>query len=197
MIRELEGAAKSAAHKKLHEKKEETGLLIRDIEDREKKRTLSRKMMKAEDLPLAPGAPVEVIGTGVVGVLLRVDGKKAFVEVGAMTVEVPSESVVPSKKGPKAKEVRGEVYLERPEHVSSSIMVRGMNVQEALPLVERYLDQAMRCGYSSVTVIHGRGEGILRREVHALCSRLKYVQEYRLGDGSEGGYGVTIVTFKK
>ena len=72
-----------------------------------------------------------------------------------------------------------------------------MNVQEALPLVERYLDQAMRCGYSSVTVIHGRGEGILRREVHALCSRLKYVQEYRLGDGSEGGYGVTIVTFKR
>ena len=197
MIRELEGVAKSAAHRKLHEKKEETGLLIRDIEDREKKRTLSRKMTKTEGLPLAPGVPVEVIGTGVVGILLRVDGKKAFVEAGAMTVEVPSESVVPSKKGPKAREVHGEVYLERPEHVSSSIMVRGMNVQEALPLVERYLDQAMRCGYSSVTVIHGRGEGILRREVHALCSRLKYVQEYRLGDGSEGGYGVTIVTFKR
>lgn len=196
MIRELEGAAKSAAHRKLHEQKEETGRLIRSIEDRDRKRVLSRRKAEPEEKPLAPGAAVEILGNGIVGVLLRIDGKKAFVEAGAMTVEVPLDSLVPSKKGPKTRDTRGDVHLERPEHVSSSVMVRGMNVQEALPLVERYLDQAMRYGYSSVTVIHGRGEGILRREVHALCSRLKYVQEYRLGDASEGGYGVTIVFFR-
>ena len=49
--------------------------------------------------------------------------------------------------------------------------------------------------FLSVVVIHGRGEGILRREVHALCARLKYVKDYRLGNVGEGGYGVTVVTF--
>jgi DNA mismatch repair protein MutS2 len=52
-------------------------------------------------------------------------------------------------------------------------------------------------GYDQVTVIHGRGEGILRREVHALCSSLKYVASYRLGGPSEGGFGVTVVEFRK
>ncbi|MBR1485745.1 MAG: Smr/MutS family protein, partial [Synergistaceae bacterium] len=77
-----------------------------------------------------------------------------------------------------------------------SILVRGMLVGEAMPLVESYLDRAYRSNHSVVTVIHGRGEGILRREVHALCSRLHYVKSFRLGDEGEGGYGVTIVTFK-
>ena len=76
-------------------------------------------------------------------------------------------------------------------------MVRGMYVGEAMPLVENYLDKAYRTNHTSVIVIHGRGEGILRREVHALCSRLAYVKEFRLGTESEGGYGVTVITFKK
>ena len=70
-------------------------------------------------------------------------------------------------------------------------------MDEALPLTSAYLDKAYRAGYSSVLVIHGRGEGILRREVHALCSRLNYVSSYRLGDVGEGGYGVTVVAFGK
>jgi len=81
--------------------------------------------------------------------------------------------------------------------VPSSIMVRGMTVDEALPVVERYLDQAFRHGYPSVVVIHGQGEGILRREVQALCKRLPYVLEFCLGGPGEGGLGVTVVTFRK
>ena len=54
----------------------------------------------------------------------------------------------------------------------------------------------MRAGYGEVAVIHGRGEGILRKLVHQLCARLPYVSEYRLGDHSEGGWGVTIVKFR-
>ena len=75
--------------------------------------------------------------------------------------------------------------------------MRGMLVAEAMPLVEGYLDRAYRSNHSVVTVIHGRGEGILRREVQALCARLKYVKSYRLGMEGEGGYGVTIVEFRK
>lgn len=63
--------------------------------------------------------------------------------------------------------------------------------------VEVYLDRAFRAGYGEVVIIHGRGEGILRRAVHSLCRSLPYVGGFRLGNIGEGGYGVTIVSFRK
>jgi DNA mismatch repair protein MutS2 len=76
-------------------------------------------------------------------------------------------------------------------------MVRGMTLDEAMPIVERYLDQAYRAGYGEVEIIHGRGEGILRRAVHDLCRRLPFVESFRLGGPGEGGHGVTIVRFAR
>ena len=70
-------------------------------------------------------------------------------------------------------------------------------MQEAIPGGALSRPRAMRAGHTSVVVIHGRGEGILRREVHALCASLKYVDSYRLGEMGEGGFGVTIVTFAR
>ena len=87
--------------------------------------------------------------------------------------------------------------MAAPIGVSSSMMVRGMTVDEAIPLLEQYLDRAYRAGYGEVTIIHGRGEGILRREVQELCKRTPYVVEQRLGEQGEGGYGVTIVKFQR
>jgi DNA mismatch repair protein MutS2 len=72
-----------------------------------------------------------------------------------------------------------------------------MTVDEAEPLCEQYLDRAYRAGFGEVSVIHGRGEGILRREVQNLCARLPYVESYRLGGENEGGFGVTIVRFSR
>ena len=76
-------------------------------------------------------------------------------------------------------------------------MVRGLTIDEAIPMVERYLDQAFRAGYGEVAVIHGRGEGILRRAVQELLRTLPYVEDFRLGGPGEGGEGVTIVRFKR
>ena len=117
---------------------------------------------------------------------------------GAMHLEVPIGQLLPTEKKAKAAVPQdGSPRRLEIESVPSSIMVRGMNVGEAMPLVESYLDRAYRSNHSSVTVIHGRGEGILRREVHALCARLRYVKDYRLGGEGEGGFGVTIVNFVK
>jgi DNA mismatch repair protein MutS2 len=66
-----------------------------------------------------------------------------------------------------------------------------------MPQVEQYLDRAFRAGYGEATVIHGRGEGILRREVQNLCKNLPYVENFRLGGEGEGGFGVTIIRFKR
>ena len=116
---------------------------------------------------------------------------------GPLNIDVPvSQLIATDKKAKVAMPPSDTSHLTKVDSVPPSIMVRGMLVAEAMPLVESYLDRAYRSNHHMVTVIHGRGEGILRREVHALCSKLKYVKSFRLGGEGEGGFGVTIVEFK-
>lgn len=143
------------------------------------------------------GSAAQIAGTDYVGIIEKLHGGKAILRVGAIKMDVDARKLMRTEKMPKGPPLPREHVSRAPRAVGSSILVRGMNVQEALPLVERYLDQAMRCGYSSVLVIHGRGEGILRREIHALCASLKYVDSYRLGEMGEGGHGVTVVSFRR
>ena len=154
--------------------------------------------MAAKKETLKPGDAVRIIGTKGVASVLEIRGKKVLVQAGAAQVEVPLTklSIVPEKEIPQAAP-SVQVKVSRPVGVPSEIMVRGMTIDEAIPLVEQYLDQAYRAGYDSVAVIHGRGEGILRREVQELCKRTPYVIEHNLGGPHDGGYGVTIVRFRK
>ena len=115
-----------------------------------------------------------------------------------MKFEVPLRKLVPlSQKDLSEDFLPTRKNISPTGHVPSSIMIRGMTVDEAIPEVERYLDRAFRAGYGEVTVIHGKGEGILRREVHCLCRNLPFVVDYRLGGPREGGMGVTIVRFRQ
>ena len=96
-----------------------------------------------------------------------------------MEVPLTKLKVISRKAAPPQPTV--QIKVSRPVGVPSSIMVRGMTIDEAMPMVEQYLDQAYCAGYDVVTVIHGRGQGILRREVQELCKRLPYVAEHNLG----------------
>ena len=72
----------------------------------------------------------------------------------------------------------------------------GMTTDEALPVLEKYLDDAYLAGLNTVRVVHGRGTGALKNMVHQRLKKLKYVKEFRLGVFGEGDTGVTVVTFK-
>ncbi|MGC9490319.1 MAG: endonuclease MutS2 [Thermovirgaceae bacterium] len=170
---------------------------LRKREEEREDRRLDREKTPGDWEP-ARGETVRIAGTSTRGTIEALDGKKALLLSGSMKFEVPVKKLVPDD-GNKLQEEPLPVKksLSPPGHVPSSIMVRGMTVDEALPEVERYLDRAFRAGYGEVTVIHGRGEGILRREVQALCKTLPFVVDYRLGGPGEGGYGVTIVRFRQ
>ena len=71
-----------------------------------------------------------------------------------------------------------------------------MTVDEAIPVLDKYLDDAYLAHLPTVRVVHGRGTGALKAGVHRHLKKLKYVKEFRLGDFGEGDTGVTIVTFK-
>jgi len=196
MLSRLEGAAESAARREYGEVKKETQPLKERISRREN--ALAKKRVERDGIPQV-GDTVRLGGTEARGVVEAVEGGKAVVVAGSMRVEAPLESLVLVKeKASQAEEKKAPIiHAPAPRGVPSSIMVRGMTVDEALPEVEVYLDRAFRAGYGEVVIIHGRGEGILRRAVHSLCRSLPYVTYFRLGSAGEGGYGVTIVSFRR
>lgn len=79
--------------------------------------------------------------------------------------------------------------------MSSEVDLRGMDSVEAICVMERYLDEAMRSNLSSVRIIHGKGTGVLRTAVHQALRKNKFVKKYRLGVYGEGEDGVTIAEF--
>ena len=79
--------------------------------------------------------------------------------------------------------------------MASEIDLRGMDSIEAICILERYLDEAMRANLSTVRIIHGKGTGVLRAAVHQSLRKNKFVKKYRLGVYGEGEDGVTIAEF--
>ena len=73
----------------------------------------------------------------------------------------------------------------------------GQNLDDAMMNVDKYLDDAFLAGLESVTVIHGRGAGILKNGLQKMFKSHKHVASFRSGGYKEGGDGVTIVTLKK
>ncbi len=79
--------------------------------------------------------------------------------------------------------------------ISNEIDLRGMDAIEAICVLERFLDEAMRSNLPTVRIIHGKGTGTLRSAVHDSLRRCKYVKKFRLGVYGEGENGVTIAEF--
>ena len=115
----------------------------------------------------------------------------------------------------KLKAKKSEIYLlenenpyvqkGRPKHsgremkvaaMNPEVDLRGMDSVEAICVMDRYLDEAMRSNLKQVRIIHGKGTGVLRKAVHESLKRNKYVKKYRLGVYGEGEDGVTIAEFE-
>ena len=90
----------------------------------------------------------------------------------------------------------GKIKMSKSFSVSPEVNLIGMTVDEAIPVLDKYLDDAYLAHLPKVRVVHGRGTGALKAGVHKHLKKLKSVKEFRLGDFGEGDTGVTIVTFK-
>ncbi|MBO5994154.1 MAG: endonuclease MutS2 [Firmicutes bacterium] len=115
-----------------------------------------------------------------------------LVEGGPQGVNQKKKSIYDRKTGRKG----GEMFRTKAMSVSTSINVVGKTLDDATEDVLKYLDDAYVAGLKSVTIIHGRGAGILQNGIRQILKKTPNVDSFRRGNYNEGGDGVTIVKFK-
>ena len=114
-------------------------------------------------------------------------------KITAKQSEIRVVQPIKQKSAPKPRS-SGNVSLAA--SVAPEIDLRGMMTDEAIPVLERYIDSAQRAKLETVTVIHGKGTGALRAAVQQRLKTNKQVKSFRLGRYGEGETGVTVVQLK-
>jgi DNA mismatch repair protein MutS2 len=129
-------------------------------------------------------------------VLTEPDGKgDAMVQAGAVKIKANMKQMLLVKPEKKKKESASHAQLSI-RQVSGECDLRGMSLEEALTAADLFLDGAMLAALKNVTIIHGKGTGVLRRGIHEHLKKQPHVKEFRLGRYGEGEDGVTVVTLK-
>jgi DNA mismatch repair protein MutS2 len=120
------------------------------------------------------------------------------VQVGIMKLNVPLKDLrtVTEEPTPTTNSGSGRLMSTKAQGVSRELDLRGCRVDEALALVDKYLDDAILAGLPTVQLIHGKGTGALRAAIKEELTSHPLVKSYRLGESGEGGDGVTVVEFK-
>mgnify|MGYP005763878389 FL=1 len=122
-----------------------------------------------------------------------------LVQAGIIKTRVPVKNLrLMEQKAVKtsARSTTRTVTGKATAQVSTSVDLRGMTATEAIMELDRFIDNALLTGVNALTVIHGKGTGVLRKEVQAHLKRHPSVKSYRLGVFGEGESGVTIVELK-
>ena len=92
--------------------------------------------------------------------------------------------------------MRHQIFLEKASRISPELDLRGQVSADALMELDQYLEDANLVGLPQVRIIHGKGTGALRKAVRGYLQNHRYVDEYRDGERTEGGFGVTVVKLK-
>lgn len=148
-------------------------------------------------IPLSVGDKVRMIGGEGTGTLLAIQGKKATVQFGEMRSTVKLDKLVKSTFSGASKEGRpptvGLELHQRQSEFSPVLDIRGKRVDEVQPLLVRFMDDAVLLGQSEVKILHGKGEGVLRKVVRDYLKKMKSVSGFEDEHVDRGGDGITIV----
>ena len=163
-----------------------------------KKKAKQGKTVTAEEIKV--GTVVHVLSLNVNGTVASLPNAKGelYVQMGALRTQVALSDLELSSEQEtekKAENGSGRIKMSKSMSISPECNLIGMRVDEALAVLEKYLDDAYLSHLPKVTIIHGRGTGALRDAVSQYCKRQKYIKSYRSGVFGEGDQGVTIVEF--
>jgi DNA mismatch repair protein MutS2 len=152
-----------------------------------------------ETSSLKRGDEVKIPSLNQTGSIISVDQDQqtASVQVGVMKMTLPLTGLTRIKtKQQKIQKGLQKIIQQKTESSKGEVDVRGTDLEEALYLVDKYLDDAYLSGRQQITIIHGIGTGVLKQGIQKMLKKHRLVKSHRDGIYGEGGPGVTIVTFK-
>lgn len=161
-----------------------------------------KKTYSAKDF--RPGTRVRVLSMGLEGNIVSAPNSKDMltVQMGILRsnvriddLEIVDDPDITASVGPK-NTGSGSIGMSKSISVSPEINVIGMTVDDAVAVIDKYLDDAYLAHMQTVSIVHGKGTGALRNGVHQFLKRSAHVKSFRPGEYGEGGYGVTVVEFK-
>lgn len=158
-----------------------------------------KKGMKVEagQRALKAGDEVQVLQYGQKGTLLeKYSAKEWIVQIGILKMNIEESGLKYLKPEKEKQPVITASLRGRTTHVKLELDLRGERYEDAILLTEKYIDDALLSNYHQVSIIHGKGTGVLRQGVQEYLKRHSRVKKYRLGEAGEGGHGVTVVELK-
>ena len=204
-IRSFQKAGPGASMKELEKARQK---VRGKISEKNEKLALKKCSEKSPATVLKPeqlrkGDSVRVISMGLKGTVSSLPDKKGnlFVQCGIIRSQVNINDLALAPEADVTTPTMnrtgsGKIKMSKSLSVSPEINLLGKTVDEALALLDKYLDDAYLAHLPSVRIVHGKGTGALRSAVHSQLKRMKNIKEFRLGEFGEGDAGVTIAVFK-
>ena len=173
--------------------------LEKDMSLKQKNAQTNHKVPKK----LRIGDTVKVLSMNLTGTVHTLPNEKGdlYVQMGILRSSVNIKDLILVEETPvlgnkKKSTGAGKIKMAKSASISTEINLIGKTTDEAIALLDKYLDDAYIAHMPSVRIVHGKGTGALRNAVHNHLKRLKYIKSYRLGEFGEGDAGVTIAEFK-
>ncbi|MCD7756185.1 MAG: endonuclease MutS2 [Firmicutes bacterium] len=150
--------------------------------------------------PVLVGDTVEMLKLGTKASVIAINKDGTYqLQAGILKLTVKPDEVYLLENENPYKEKGRPAHSGREMKLSAmpqEVDLRGMDAVEAVNVLQRYLDEAMRANLTSVRIIHGKGTGVLRNAVQQELKKTKFVKSFRLGVYGEGEDGVTIAEFR-
>ena len=196
-MRDLERMGISSdARRKLEAERGKLRDKISDAEARLQKKKEEQKGEELKKIEVGMEALLPSINQKVI-VLSKPDNKgEVQVQAGIMKINVKAKDLRVAKETKEEKNIKKREARLNLRQVDPSIDLRGMDSEEACYTADKYLDDAYVAGRGEVTLVHGKGTGVLRKAINDMLKKHPHVKSHRLGEYGEGGTGVTVVILK-
>jgi DNA mismatch repair protein MutS2 len=159
-----------------------------------RKRSRRRRRVGLQPEQIVPGAEVWIQGVPMAAEALTKPDARGELDVtfGGLRARVGVGQVV--RVGPAVPKPRERSVIPRaPSYAAQEIEVRGQTLDEALPLIDKFLDDGFRAGVPRLRVVHGKGTGKMRNAVRQMLTKHPLVKGFEFAEPNQGGEGVTVV----
>jgi len=214
-IREAQANKEVTKHirKQLETNKLQLEQELKPIPKRQKPKTEKKEVPKpkttepelVEDLlpgDILPGDMVQLKDSDIIGKLLAVEGENSFVNVNDVRLKIATSKILKTNNKPK-QVLRKTNYSGIMQDINKkaaqfklSIDLRGKRAEEAMEELTKYIDDALLLSTKNVSILHGKGYGILREIIREYLGSVKEIERYGDAPIEMGGAGITMVTFK-